>query len=110
MVVDGCDEGPVPRALVAFTVHVYDLPGVNPLTVTGPVRADFERVTPPLLDVHVAVYFVIGEPLFRGAPNPTFTTPLATAKHAPPSPRPAPQPSPKKTSPTADLPPTRSPQ
>jgi hypothetical protein len=78
MVVEGCEAGPVPRPLVAFTVHVYDLPDVNPLTVTGPVRADFERVTPPFLDVHVAVYFVIGEPLFLAAANPTFNTPLAT--------------------------------
>jgi len=78
MVVDGCEAGPVPRALVAFTVHVYDLPGVSPFTVTGPVRADFDFVTPPLLDVHVAVYFVIGEPLLLGAPNPTFRAPLAT--------------------------------
>jgi hypothetical protein len=78
MAVDGCDDGPVPRALVAFTVHVYDLPGVSPLTVTGPVRADFDFVTPPLPDVHVAVYFVIGEPLLRGAPNEIRNAPFAT--------------------------------
>jgi hypothetical protein len=64
----GCDAGP------------YVLPGVNPVTVTEPVRADFDLVTPPLLDVHVAAYFVIGEPSFLGAPNAIRDTPLATRK------------------------------
>ncbi len=78
MAVVGCEGGPVPRALVAFTVHVYVLPALKPVTVNGPALAEVVLVTPPILELHVAEYFVIGEPLLFGTPNATRSTPRPT--------------------------------
>ena len=57
---EAADAGPVPIALVAFTVNVYAVPFVSPDTVTGLDAA--EPVNPPGLDV--AVYEVIALPPF----------------------------------------------
>jgi len=50
---DATESGPVPRLLVALTVHVYDLPAVSPVTVIGLALPDFDLVAPPFDDVHV---------------------------------------------------------
>jgi len=47
-----------------------------PVTVSGDAAPDAERVTPPLVDVHVAVYDVIALPLSPGAPNATTSVPF----------------------------------
>jgi hypothetical protein len=47
-----------------------------PVTVSGDAAPDDERVTPPLVDVHVAVYEVIELPLSPGALNATTRVPL----------------------------------
>ena len=52
---DGEDAGPVPRALVALTVHVYLLAVVRCVTVKGDAAPAFVLVAPPLLDLHLAV-------------------------------------------------------
>jgi hypothetical protein len=52
------------------------LPVVTLPTVNGDAAPDCERVVPPLLDVHDAVYEVIGLPLSAGAVNATTSTPL----------------------------------
>ena len=64
---DAADASPTPRAFFAVTVQVYDLPTVSPVTVIGAAvapRCVADFVTPPLLDVQVAVVLWIGEPLF----------------------------------------------
>jgi len=52
---DGSDAGPVPRLLVALTLHVYVLPGVRPVTVIGLALPDLVFVTPPFEEVQVMV-------------------------------------------------------
>jgi len=47
---------------VAVAVHVYVLPFVNPVTLMPLAAPDAEPVAPPSLDVHVAVYDVMGLP------------------------------------------------
>ena len=58
---------------MAFTVHVYDSVAVRPTTVCGLAGPDFDPVTPPVLDMHVAVKLVIIAPLFAPAVNVTFS-------------------------------------
>src|SRR4029077_19519452 len=77
---DGAESRPAPRALVAFTVHVYDLPVVTAATVIGAAVAPAcvpVLVTPPLLDTHVAVWLVIALPLFAPIVNVTTNEPVA---------------------------------
>jgi len=57
---EAADAGPVPIALVAFTLNVYAVPFVSPDTVIGLDAA--EPVNPPGLDV--VVYEVIALPPF----------------------------------------------
>jgi hypothetical protein len=76
---DGADPRPTPRALVAFTVHVYVPPVLNPATVIGAAVAPEWApvlVTPPLLDVHVAVWLVIALPLSAPIVNLTVNEPV----------------------------------
>jgi hypothetical protein len=73
---DGADGKPTPRALVAFTVHVYVLPAVRPNTVSGLADPVIAPVPPPLLDVHVAVKLVIALPLFAPAVKLTINGPI----------------------------------
>ena len=54
--------GPVPTALVAFTVQVYFLPGVRPLTVIGLAGPVLVFVFAPFLPEHVTAYDVTGLP------------------------------------------------
>ena len=56
------DEALVPMALVADAAHVYVAPGVRSLTVTVVAAAVPVRVVPPVLDVHVAVYWMTDDP------------------------------------------------
>jgi hypothetical protein len=68
---DEADAGPGPLMFDASTVHVYDFPFDNAVTVIGdddPFRA---RVVPPFEDAQVAVYPVIAEPPSNGATNVT---------------------------------------
>ena len=51
---EGKDDCPVPRLLVALTVHVYVLPAVRPATVIGLAVPDLVLATPPFDEVHVA--------------------------------------------------------
>lgn len=74
---DGADAGPVPRAFVAFAVHVYLFAVVTPVTVNGDTVPVLVRVTPPLLDAHLAVKPVIALPLLAPALNDTFSGPVA---------------------------------
>jgi hypothetical protein len=55
---DGVDSGPLPTAFVAWTVNVYVVPFVSPVTVRG--LDGPEAVKPPGLEV--TVYEVIGLP------------------------------------------------
>jgi hypothetical protein len=69
------DEGPVPAALAALTVKVYDVPLVSPVTAhdSAPVVT---HVLAPGLDV--TVYFVIAlPPLLAGAAHDTVAAALA---------------------------------
>jgi aconitase B len=52
---DGADEGLVPFALVAVTVHVYDFPLVRPPTMTGGAGPFADPAEPPFDDVQCAV-------------------------------------------------------
>lgn len=64
-------QGPVPVALVAFTLNVYDVPVVKPVTVKGdeaPVA-----VKQPGVDVAVYPVIVAGYPVQVGAVNATST-------------------------------------
>ena len=64
---DGADDALVPIALVAVTVQVYVLPVVMAVTAIAAVVVELaDRVVPPLLDVHVAVYRVIVLPPVAG--------------------------------------------
>jgi hypothetical protein len=68
---DSTDAGDVPTALVAVTVQVYDLPVVSSETTSGLEAPDAERVVPPLLEAHVAVYSLTTLPLFEPGVNAT---------------------------------------
>jgi len=74
---DGSLAGPVPRAFVARTVHVYRLPVVKLVTVNGDAVPVFVWVAPPLFDAHLAVNPVIALPLRAPALNDTFSGPVA---------------------------------
>jgi len=56
-------------------VHVYVLPALSPVTVSGADFPDLDFVAPPFVDVHVAVYFVIAAPLLLAAAKETLTDP-----------------------------------
>jgi hypothetical protein len=74
---DAADVGPDPAAFVALTVHVYVPAVVRPGTTIGLAAPFCVPVTPPLLDVHVAVKPVIGlPPLLRGAVKVTVNGPV----------------------------------
>jgi len=51
---DATDAGPSPFAFVAVTVHVYDLPFVNPVTTSGELGPEVDPPAPPSEDVQVA--------------------------------------------------------
>jgi hypothetical protein len=70
---DAGDSGPGPVPFTASMVHVYDLPFVSPDTVMGDTAALLPvPVAPPLEDVQVALYAVIGlSPVSEGAVNVT---------------------------------------
>jgi hypothetical protein len=77
---DAAEARPTPRPLIAFTVHVYDLPVVTPVTVMGAGAASRWAplfVTPPLLDTHVATWAVIALPLLAPIVNVTVNEPVA---------------------------------
>jgi hypothetical protein len=59
---DAVDAALSPAALVATTEHVYVLPFVNVVTVSGEVAPDADRVVPPSLEVQVAVKLMIAMP------------------------------------------------
>jgi hypothetical protein len=68
--------------LVALTVHVYVFAVVTAATVIGAAAAPTcvpVLVTPPLLDVHVAVWLVIALPLSAPIVNVTVNEPVAAA-------------------------------
>ena len=71
---EGADAAPKPLRFLAATVQVYVFPELR-----SPTRIDewlrvFERVWPPLLDVHVALYKKIdAPPLLAGGVNATVT-------------------------------------
>jgi hypothetical protein len=67
---EATDFGLVPRAFVAVTVQVYSFAVVAPVTVIGPAVDALRTalvVTPLLLEVHVAVNFVMAAPLLAPA-------------------------------------------
>jgi hypothetical protein len=68
----------VPRAFVALTVHVYALPALRPVTVSGLAAPLLALATPPFDDVHVAAYDETAAPLFAPAVNVTRSAPAAT--------------------------------
>lgn len=72
---DGGDEADEPMALVANTVKVYEVPLLNPGTVTDNAAPDTVAVCPP--GAAMAVYDVIGEPPDDGAVHDTTADPLA---------------------------------
>jgi hypothetical protein len=77
---DATDAKPAPRAFVALTVHVYDLPVVTAATVIGAAVAPTcvpVFVTPPFDDTHVAVCEVIAALLFAPSTNVTTNEPVA---------------------------------
>ena len=74
---DGGDGKLVPFAFVAVTVHVYDFPFDNPLTVMGEAAPDPAPATPAFDDTHAALYPVIALPPSNGATNDTVTCAFA---------------------------------
>lgn len=71
---DGADAGPNPLRFLAATVHVYVLAAVRATTRIDEWRRACERVVPPSLDVHFALYSMIGAPpLLAAAENATVT-------------------------------------
>lgn len=76
---DAADIGPVPASLVDATRQEYVFPVVAPLTVIGLAAALPVAVTPPSLDVQVALLSVIGVPLAAPSLNETFSGPIAPA-------------------------------
>lgn len=86
MVFDADEAGPVPTPFVALTLQVYVCPSVAPFTMIGLADPLETPVAPPLLDTHVAVKLVIGEPLSVPGVNGTLsplpervTTPIVGA-------------------------------
>ena len=75
-VADGTVGALVPSAFVAVSTHVYVLPIVKPVTLSGERVFVPERVAPPSLDVQVAVYFVIAAPFVFGTVNTIVAVPL----------------------------------
>src|SRR4051794_26632206 len=73
---EGLDAAPVPAALVAFTVNVYETPFVRPVTTCEvPVLPALLSTPPTGLDV--TAYPVIGEPpLLAGAAKVTVACAL----------------------------------
>ena len=71
MAFEGPDAGPVPTPLVAVTAHVYVLPRVRPFTTIALTAPLADPVTPPLVEVQVAVKLVIGRPLLVPGVNGT---------------------------------------
>jgi hypothetical protein len=59
------DTGPVPAAFEAFTEQVYDVPFVNPETVTG-LDVPVPLIGAPVAAEQLAMYCVIGEPPLAG--------------------------------------------
>jgi hypothetical protein len=62
---DGADAGLVPALVVSVTVHVYvrlSVRAPTPMVAAVEPTCVADLVTPPLLDLHVAVNFVIGRP------------------------------------------------
>ena len=75
---DAAENGPGPTAFVARTLHVYDLPVVAPVTVTGDAAPDPIRAAPPFDEVHETPKEVIGlPPVAVGAANDTVSEPVA---------------------------------
>ena len=73
---DAGDDGPGPLPFVALTLHVYDLPFVNPVTVIGDeAPTTLALATPPFDDTHFTVNPVIAEPPSDGATNDTTICP-----------------------------------
>ena len=71
---DAADGAPRPLRFLAATVHVYVLPALRSLTLIGDACRVFDRVRPPLLDVHTALYSKIDDPpLLAGGENATVT-------------------------------------
>jgi hypothetical protein len=71
--VDQPDQPDVPTAFDAFTLNLYEVPAVSPVTVTVP-EPDWETVPVIPPDSDVAVYCVIGDPpLDAGAVKATVT-------------------------------------
>ena len=69
---EAADAPLVPARFVDVTLQVYVLPVVVPDTLTGLVADEPVWVTPPLLDVHVAVLFVIAAPFVAPGVKETF--------------------------------------
>ena len=67
---DGSDGAPVPTALVAVTVNVYDVPFVRPATIAVNTALVVVAILPS--GFAVTVYFVIGPP---PRPRPPSTSP-----------------------------------
>ena len=71
---EGADGAPRPFRFRAATVQVYVLPELRSLTLIDDECRVFERVRPPLLDVHTALYSKIDDPpLLAGGVNATVT-------------------------------------
>jgi hypothetical protein len=68
---DEGDSGPSPTVLVAWTVHVYVVPLLRPVTVSGDAGPDAACGGPGGVVLHVAVYPVIASPLLFGGVNVT---------------------------------------
>src|SRR5262249_42680776 len=76
---DAADGTLVPPAFVAVTLHVYARSSDAPPTTIVPAVAASRtalRATPPLDDVHAAVYFVIAAPALAGVVNATAIGPV----------------------------------
>ena len=59
---EAAEAAPAPLMFDAKTVHVYNLPPVKPVTRSGDDAPGVVPGAPPLDDVHVTVYPVIGDP------------------------------------------------
>ena len=70
---DGADAGPDPKRFRAVTVQAYVLPAVRCSTPMLWLELLSDRVTPPLLETHVALYEKIGDPPLDGFVNVTRT-------------------------------------
>jgi hypothetical protein len=71
---EGAEAAPRPLRFRAATVHAYVLPELRSLTLIGDACRVFDRVRPPLLEVHTALYSKIDDPpLLAGGENTTVT-------------------------------------